>query len=76
MKKIVLINVDFIDVYSGKLHKAGDRVEMTEARVAEVKAVCPEFVTVIGSAEPVEAPATPAAESEPVEAPKKASKKA
>ena len=63
MMKIVLVNVDFIDVYTGEMHRAGDKVEMTEARIAEVKAVNPEFVSVIGSVE------------EPEEKPKKAAKK-
>ena len=51
MMKIVLVNVDFIDVYTGEMHRAGDKVHMTEARIAEVKAVNPEFVSVIGSVE-------------------------
>ena len=51
MKKIVLVNVDFKDAYTGKLHKAGSKAEMTDARIAEVKAVNPEFVTVIGAVE-------------------------
>lgn len=55
MKKIVLVNVDFIDAYTGKRHKAGDRVEMTDERIAEVKAVIPEGVSVVGK---VEEPAT------------------
>ena len=50
-KKLVLVNVDFKDVYTGKLHKAGDREEMTDERVMEVKAINPDFVTVIGAAE-------------------------
>ena len=48
-KKLVLINVDFKDVYTGKLHNAGDREEMTDMRIAEIKAVNPDFVTVIGA---------------------------
>lgn len=48
MKKLVLINYDFKDAYSGELHKAGDKVEMTDERIAEVKGVNPEFVTVVG----------------------------
>lgn len=63
MLKIVLVNVDFIDVYTGEMHRAGDKVNMTEARIAEVKAVDPEFVSVIGT---VEEPAV-----EPVEEPEK-----
>ena len=51
MNRIVLINVDFIDVHSGKLHKAGDKVEMTDERITEVKGVNPDFVSVIGTVE-------------------------
>ena len=51
MKKIVLVNIDFIDAYTGELHKAGDRVEMTDERIAEVKAVIPEGVSVVGKVE-------------------------
>jgi len=50
-KKLVLVNVDFKDVYTGKLQKAGDREEMTDERVMEVKAINPDFVTVVGSVE-------------------------
>ncbi|MBQ8254943.1 MAG: hypothetical protein IJY94_05505 [Clostridia bacterium] len=48
MKKLVLINHDFKDAYTGKIHKAGKKVEMTDERIAEVKGVNPDFVTVIG----------------------------
>lgn len=72
MKKIVLVNVDFIDAYTGHLHKAGDRVEMTDERIAEVKAVIPEGVSVVGK---VEEPAAPAQEPDaPAEKPKKGKK--
>ena len=47
MKK-VLINTDFRDRYTGKIHKAGKTEEMSESRVAEVKEVNPELITVIG----------------------------
>ena len=50
MKK-VLVNTDFIDAYTGKLRKAGSKVEMTDERIAEVKSVNPDFVTVIGVVE-------------------------
>jgi hypothetical protein len=80
MKKIVLVNVDFRDVYTGELHMAGTKCEMTDARIAEVKAVNPEFVSVIGSvAEPEQADATePVVEpvAEPEQKPKRAAKKA
>lgn len=54
MKKLVLINVDFKDAYTGKMHRAGEKVEMTDERITEVKSVNPEFVTVIGIVEEVE----------------------
>lgn len=81
MKKIVLVNVDFRDVYTGELHTAGSKCEMTDARIAEVKAVNPEFVSVIGTvAEPEQAAADtePVVEpvAEPEAKPKRASKKA
>ena len=68
MKKIVLVNVDFIDAYTGKLHKAGDRVEMTDERIAEVKAVIPEGVSVVGKVE------EPVTEGSTDEKPKRAKK--
>lgn len=46
--KIVVINYDFRDVYTGKIHKAGNRENMTDERIAEIKTVNPDFVTVIG----------------------------
>lgn len=49
MKKIVLVNVDFKDAYTGEVHEAGSKCEMTEERIAEVKAVNPEFVSVVGT---------------------------
>lgn len=51
MNKIVLVNFDFKDVYTGKMHTAGSKVEMTDERIAEVRSVNPEFVSVIGVAE-------------------------
>lgn len=51
MKKVI-VNVPFIDRYTGETHKAdGKPIEMTEERVAEVKEVNPNFITVIGNAE-------------------------
>lgn len=50
-KKLVLINVDFKDAYTDELYEAGDREVMTDERIAEINAVNPEFVTVIGTVE-------------------------
>lgn len=50
MKKLVLINEDFKDVYTGKMHVAGSREEMTEERISEITGVNPNFVSVIGAA--------------------------
>lgn len=49
--KIVLINQDFKDAYTGKVRKAGSRVRMTAERVEEIKKVNADFVTVVGEAE-------------------------
>ena len=51
MKKLVLINEDFKDVYTDEMHNAGEKEVMTDVRIAEIKAVNPNFVTVIGAAE-------------------------
>ena len=59
MEKIVLVNVDFKDVYTGKMHKAGSKEKMTDERIAEIKSVNPEFVSVIGM---VKEPKKPEAE--------------
>ena len=69
--KIVLINVDFIDAYTGEIRKAGSKAKMTSERIAEIKAVNPEFVSVIGIVdEPVQAEDSTEPVIEPVEAPK------
>ena len=52
IKKKVLVNEPFKDVYNPKkIYKPGDTAEMTAERVAEIKAVNPNFVTVIGEVE-------------------------
>lgn len=77
MKKIVLVNVDFIDAYTGELHKAGSRVEMTDERIAEVKAVIPEGVSIVGKVEEPEqadSAEVKVEEPAPAEKPKKGKK--
>ena len=56
--KNVLINHDFRDVHTGEIHRAGNKEQMTDERIAEIKAVNPEFVSVIGLVpeEPIEEP--------------------
>lgn len=73
-----MVNVDFIDAYTGEMHRAGDKVEMTEARIAEVKAVDPEFVSVIGTVAEEQPVVEPVIEpvAEPEAKPKRAAKKA
>jgi len=51
-KKIVLVNVEFKDARTGKKHIAGKTIELSDERIAEVKEVNPNFITVIGDAEP------------------------
>ena len=48
MKKVVF-NVSFKDRYTGKMNVAGKTAEISEERVAEIKEVNPNFITVIGS---------------------------
>jgi RNA:NAD 2'-phosphotransferase (TPT1/KptA family) len=47
----VLINTDFIDAVTKKLRKAGTKVELSEDRIAAIREVNPDFITVIGGAE-------------------------
>lgn len=63
MKK-VMINIDFIDAETGKIRKAGTKVNLTEERVAEIRAVNPDLITVIGT---VEKPKEPAKQEEQIE---------
>ena len=51
-KKVVLINVDFDDIYDKNVrHTAGDEETMTDERIAEIKAVNPALVSVVGAVE-------------------------
>ena len=54
MRKVVLINVSFRDAYTGEIHRAGDKAIMDDGRIAEIRGVNPEFVSVIGMVEEVE----------------------
>lgn len=59
--KYVLINYDFRDAYTGELYPAGGKREMTDERIAEIRSVNPEFVSVICTVpEKDEAPKTKA----------------
>ena len=49
MTRIVLVNIDFRDRHTGKIHKAGSTAKMSDDRITEVKSVNPEFITVIGT---------------------------
>ena len=51
--KRVLINENFKDVYTGKMHEANTYEEMTEERIAEIKAVNPNFVSIVGEVKKV-----------------------
>ena len=76
MKKVV-VNVPFIDRYTGELHKAdGKPIEMTEERVAEVKEVNPNFITVVGNVEEPKKPEDEKPEDEKSEGKKAKDKKA
>lgn len=70
MKK-VMVNIDFIDAGTGKVRKAGTKVNLTEDRIAEIRAVNPEIITVIGTVEekkgkePAQSNATEQTEKDP-----------
>lgn len=51
MKK-VMINRTFKDRVTGKERKAGKFVELSEERIAEIQAVDPKLITVVGSTIP------------------------
>ncbi len=68
--KRVMVNVAFKDAYTGELYKAGSEINLTEERVAEVKEIDKNMISVIGNVEPeVET------QEEPVEEPVKETKK-
>jgi len=51
--KLVRANIPFIDRVTGKLHKVDDKpFEMTEERLAEVRAVNAHMVVVVGDVKP------------------------
>ena len=54
MMKRVLVNVEFKDVYTSEKYEAGKTYPMTEARVAEVQKVNPNFISVVGTDEEYE----------------------
>ena len=63
--KLVKANIPFIDRVTGELHDVDDKpFEMTEERLAEVRAVNAHMVVVVGEAEPV----VPEEDAEPTEA--------
>lgn len=49
--KRVLVNTGFKDRYSGKMYGAGKIIKMDEERIAEVKEVNPNLITVLGNVE-------------------------
>lgn len=55
----VLINTNFIDANTGELHVAGTYATFTEERITEIKAVDPNFITIVGNAEGEIPSATP-----------------
>ena len=59
----VLINTNFIDANTGELHVAGTYAAFTEERITEIKAVDPNFITIVGNAEGEIPSATPTVET-------------
>lgn len=48
--KTVLINIPFRDAHTDELYEAGKTYPMSEDRIAEVKEVNPNFITVVAGA--------------------------
>ena len=51
MKKLVMVNVGFDDAYTGEKYVAGKPIVLSEERVAEVKEINKNLISVIGNAE-------------------------
>ena len=51
MKKLVMVNVGFDDAYTGEKYVAGKVIELSEQRVAEVKEIDKNLISVVGNAE-------------------------
>ena len=70
MKKIVMVNVGFKDAYTGEEYEAGKPIVLSEQRVAEVKEIDKNLISVIGNAEetPNETEVALAASEEKLEA--------
>lgn len=52
MKRVV-VNVGFIDAYTGEKYKAGEVITLTEERIAEVREIDKNLISIVGNA-PVE----------------------
>lgn len=52
--KNVLVNVSFRDAYTKEVYEAGKTYPMKEERVAEVKEINPNLISVIGTVAPVQ----------------------
>ena len=78
MKKIVMVNVGFKDAYTGEEYEAGKPIVLSEQRVAEVKEIDKNLISVIGNAEetPNETEVALAASEEKLEAAKAETKAA
>lgn len=46
-----MVNIPFKDAYTGKLYKAGQKVKMSQERIAEVKEINKNLVSIIGNVE-------------------------
>lgn len=49
MMKKVLVNVSFTDAYTGEKYEAGQRIVMSQERIAEVKEVDRNLISVVGN---------------------------
>lgn len=49
--KLARVNIPFTDKVTGELHKVNDEIVLTDERIAEIKLVSVNMVSVIGEAE-------------------------
>lgn len=70
MMKKVLVNVAFTDAYTGEKYEAGQRIVMSQERIAEVKEVDRNLISVVGNV-----PTAVQEDAAPEDADKKSTKK-
>ena len=50
--KLVKVHIPFTDKVTGKFHGVGEKLELSEERIAEIKSISVNMIEVIGEAKP------------------------